>query len=162
MKGCIFLINIKWKPLLINIAIPLFLIGGLSALLTMNSMQIYSRINQPPLSPPGWLFPIVWTILFILMGIASYIIFESSENNKLPAFIVYALQLILNFTWSIVFFNSGNYWLSFGIIILLLILICLNIFLFGKIDTTAGVLLIPYLLWVAFATYLNISIAILN
>lgn len=162
MKGCVFLINIKWKPLLINIAIPLFLVGGLSALLTMNSMQIYSRINQPPLSPPSWLFPIVWTILFILMGIASYIVFDSSQNNKMPAFFVYALQLILNFTWTMIFFNLGNYWLAFGIIVLLLILICLNIFLFAKIDKTAGILLIPYLLWVAFATYLNLAIAIIN
>lgn len=156
------MITVKLKPLLINIAIPLLLIGGLSALFTMSSMNLYETINTPPLSPPGWIFPIVWSILFILMGIASYIIWESKSPNSKTAFIVYAAQLIVNFMWSIVFFNIRAYSFAVVVIIALIILICLNIFYFSKIKGSAGLLLIPYLLWVAFATYLNIAIAILN
>ena len=156
------MIKINWKSLLINIAIPLLLIGGLSALLTIGSMDIYSNLKVPALAPPGWLFPIVWTILFILMGIASYIVWESSSNDKLLAFAVYGLQLILNFIWSIVFFNLEQYWLSFVILIALIILIILNIYFFNKISNVAAILLVPYLVWVLFAGYLNLSIAIMN
>lgn len=155
-----FKVNIK--QMLISIGIPLILVGGLTSLLTMNSMQIYSEINQPKLSPPGWLFPIVWTILFILMGISSYIVWNSNSGNKLLGLTVYAAQLIVNFTWSLVFFNGQKYNLAVFIILILLGLIILNIYLFSKINKLAGWLLVPYLLWVAFATYLNIAIAILN
>lgn len=161
VKGDVFM-KIKLKPFLISIFIPVFLIGGVSALLTMNSMNIYSKINEPPLSPPSWLFPIVWTILFILMGIASYIIYESDNILKKQALIVYALQLIFNFIWTLVFFNAESYIVSAFIIIALLSLIAYTIYLFYQINKTAAFLLIPYFIWVAFATYLNIGIATLN
>lgn len=156
------LIKIRWKPLIISIAIPLLLIGGASALLTMNSMEKYKEINRPALSPPGWIFPVVWTILFILMGIASYIIYESDSPNKAKALTIYVVQLLLNLSWSLVFFNLDQYWISVAIIIALDILIALNIAFFGSISKVAAFLLLPYMIWALFATYLNISIAMLN
>ena len=156
------LIKIKWKPLIISIAIPLLLIGGASALLTMNSMEKYKEINRPALSPPGWIFPVVWTILFILMGIASYIIYESDSPNKAKALTIYVVQLLLNLSWSLVFFNLDQYWISVAIIIALDRLIALNIAFFGSISKVAAFLLLPYMIWALFATYLNISIAMLN
>ena len=153
--------NIKWKSLLINIAIPL-VVGGLSALLTMNSMEKYKDLRTPPLSPPSWIFPIVWTILFVLMGIASYIVYESNSSFKPRALIVYAIQLLLNLSWSIVFFNADRYWVSVAIIIALIIMIFITIAFFSSVSNKASLLLVPYILWVLFATYLNISIAILN
>lgn len=155
------MINIKWKSLIINIAIPLA-IGGLSALLTMNSMEKYQSLNTPPLSPPGWVFPIVWTFLFILMGIASYIIYESDSKYKVNALIAYSVQLLLNLSWSIVFFNSDMYWISVAIIIALIIMIIITITFFRLIDRKASLLLLPYIIWVLFATYLDISIALFN
>lgn len=154
--------KIKLKPFLISLFIPVFLIGGLSALLTRKSMNIYSKINEPPLSPPSWLFPVVWTILFILMGIASYIIYESDSSTKNLALTIYGVQLIVNFIWTLVFFNDQKYTLSVFIIVLLLLLIAYTIYLFAQINKIAAYLLVPYLIWVAFATYLNIGIAILN
>lgn len=153
--------KINWKTLLINIAIPL-LVGGLSALFTMNSMDVYSQIEQPPLSPPSWLFPVVWTILFILMGISSYLIWENKTKDSKPALFVYATQLVVNFFWSIVFFNLRQYGFAIVVILVLLALILLTIYLFKDINKAAAWLLVPYLLWVLFATYLNIAIAILN
>ncbi len=154
--------NINWKSLIINISIPLFLIGGLSSYLTRNSMQVYSELNTPKLSPPSWIFSIVWPILYILMGIASYIVYEADSIYKSKALTIYASQLILNFIWSIVFFNLEKYWLSVAIIIVLNILIFLTIIYFYIVDKKAAFLLIPYMLWVLFATYLNVSIALLN
>lgn len=155
---------IKWKSLIINILIPI-VVGLLSAISTKDSMDIYKDIILPPLSPPSFLFPIVWTILFILIGIASYVIWESTNvdiEKKKTAFTLYGLDLIVNFIWTIVFFNLRNYDFSVFIIIMLLLIIVANIFSFGSISKRAAWLLVPYLMWVSFATYLNIAIAVLN
>ena len=155
--------TIRLKPLLINLFIPLA-IGGLSALFTMNSMEAFSNLNQPPLSPPGWLFPVVWTILFTLMGIAAYLIATSSASGKEKrnAFIIYGVQLFFNFLWSIIFFNRGDFLFAFIWLVALWALIIVNIFLFYRISKPAGLLLVPYLLWVTFAGYLNFAIYLLN
>ncbi len=155
--------TIRLKPLLINLFIPLA-VGGLSALLTMNSMESFEKINQPPLSPPGWLFPVVWTILYILMGISAYLVTTSSatDRQKRNAFIVYGAQLFFNFLWSIIFFNREDYLFAFIWLIALWILIIANIILFYRISKPAGLLLIPYLLWVTFAGYLNFAIYLIN
>ena len=155
--------TIKLKPLLINLFIPLA-VGGISALLTMESMETFERINQPPFSPPGWLFPVVWTILYILMGVSAYLIATGSADNKPKrnAFIVYGIQLFFNFFWSIIFFNMENYLFAFIWLVALWVLIIANIFLFYRISKPAGLLLIPYLLWVTFAGYLNFAIYLLN
>ena len=152
--------TIQLKKLAACIAIPLA-VGGVSALLTRNGMKIFSEINKPALSPPGWLFPVVWTVLYILMGVSSYLVLTSEKPNK-TALKVYGIQLIFNFFWSIFFFNFGLYLFSFIWLIALWVLILLTIFLFYIISKPAAYLLIPYLLWVTFAGYLNFAIYLLN
>lgn len=151
----------KFKTLILCILIPL-LTGILSALISNESMQVFSQINKPPLSPPGFLFPIVWTILYILMGIASYIVVISNDHRTDSALRVYGLQLFFNFFWSIFFFNLEWYLFSFLWLIVLWLLILLTIIRFSQINKTAGLLMIPYLLWVSFAGYLNLGIYLLN
>ncbi len=154
--------KIHLKKLLIAIGIPL-LVGGLSALLTMGSMSSFEEVRKPPLSPPSWLFPVVWTILFILMGIASYLIVTAEENAlKLPAIVLYGTQLFFNFFWSIIFFNFEAYLFAFVWLIILWLLILATTVTFYKISKPAAFLLIPYLLWVTFAGYLNFGIFLLN
>lgn len=152
--------KIQWKKLVLCIAIPLA-IGGVAGLLTQNGMETFQLLNKPMLSPPGWLFPVVWTILYTLMGIASYLVLTSEKPNY-SALIVYGLQLVINFFWSIIFFNLGAYLFSFIWLVLLWILILVTIILFFRISKTAGTLLLPYLLWVTFAGYLNFGIYLLN
>ena len=153
----------KTKQFLICIAVPL-LVGGLSALITRTGMDIFETINKPSLSPPGWLFPVVWTILFILMGIASYLVLvsEKPQGEINRALTVYGIQLIFNFFWSIFFFNFSLYLFSFIWLVLLWLLILAAIVLFYRISKPAGYLMIPYLLWVTFAGYLNFQIYLLN
>ena len=153
----------KIKPYVISVAIALG-VGGLSALLTAGNMDLYSQIVQPPLAPPPWLFPVVWTVLFILMGISSAMIFTSDApkrdvNNALT---VYGINLFLNFFWSIIFFNMRAYFFAFIWLIALWITILVMIIKFIKIKPVAGYIQIPYLIWVTFAGYLNLAIYILN
>lgn len=156
--------NKKIKSYIIAIIIPL-LVGGVSALITSGSMDIYSDINTPPLAPPSILFPIVWTILFILMGISSAMIF-GSESAPLPqrksALYTYALSLFFNFFWSIIFFNMRAYLFAFIWLVALWLLILRTIMKYLKINPVAAYLQIPYLLWVTFAGYLNFAIWLLN
>lgn len=152
--------KIQWKTLIICLIIPLA-VGIISALLTRNNMETFDLINKPFLAPPGWLFPVVWTILYILMGIASYLVFISEKPNK-TALTVYGLQLIFNFFWSIIFFNLELYLFAFIWLVLLWLLIFKTAILFYQISKPAGYLMIPYLLWVTFAGYLNFSIYLLN
>lgn len=155
--------KINYKTLAISILIPIA-VGGLSALFTMGSMKDFEALRQPPLSPPSWLFPVVWTALFILMGISLYLVLESPDSidGKEKAFKVYFLQLAFNFMWSIIFFNFGAYEIAFAWLIALLALIVVTTANFFKISTLAGVLMLPYIAWVAFAAYLNLAIAYLN
>ena len=106
----------KAKPYVFSILLALT-VGGLSALATANNMNIYDKITMPPLSPPGWLFPVVWTILFILMGISAALIFVSDSAQKESALFVYAVSLALNVTWSILFFNMQAFILSFIVLV---------------------------------------------
>lgn len=150
------------KKLLICLGIPLA-VGGLSALIA-GGMSDYPMLNQPPLSPPGWLFPVVWTILYLLMGYASYRVLTSGadESQIKKALILYGLQLFVNFLWSPVFFGLQWRLVAFFLLILLWVLIALTIRGFSAIDERAGDLLIPYLLWVTFAGYLNLAVYWLN
>ena len=134
------------------------LVGGLAGLLSMNSMGIYSFINRPPLSPPSWLFPVVWTILYILMGISVAIYYI--KTNKVPA--IYIFQLLVNFIWPLIFFNLEAYFLSFIVLLLLIVLVIKMIKEFYNVSKLAGLLQIPYLIWLLFATYLNFAIYLLN
>lgn len=148
------------KTLIICIAVPLA-VGVISALLTRNGMRTFDELIKPKLSPPGWLFPVVWTILYILMGTASYLVVTSRKPNG-SAMIAYALQLIFNFFWPIFFFNLEMYLFAFIWLVALWLLILKTTVGFFKISEPAGYLMIPYLLWVAFAGYLNLSIVFLN
>ena len=145
-------------------AIPLAA-GGLSALLTRGSMDDFAALNQPPLAPPGWLFPIVWTILFILMGTASYLVVTAPTSPQADvgqSLWLYGMQLGVNFFWSIFFFCLSLYLFSFFWLLLLWGLILATLLLFARISKPAGLLLIPYLVWVMFAGYLNLGIYLLN
>lgn len=155
---------IKWKPLIANLAISLG-VGLLSALLTMNSMKsVYADLNKPPLSPPSWVFGVVWTILFLLMGISAYLVYTSDANadRKRNALVVYGVQLVFNLLWSIFFFDRQWYWFSFAWLIVLWFLILTMIVMFSNISRKAALLQIPYLLWVTFAGYLTAGVAMLN
>ena len=153
--------KINYKHLIISLAISLG-IGLLSGLFTMMGMENFEKANKPFLTPPDYIFPIVWTILFILMGISAYIIFRSDSLQKSNALIIYGIQLLVNFFWPIFFFNMSAYLFSFIWIILLWLLIILMIKMFYPISKTAAFLQIPYLLWVTFAAYLNFGIFLLN
>lgn len=151
-----------FKKRLICWAIPLA-VGGLATLLS-GGMGNYRVMNQPPLSPPGWVFPIVWTVLYLLMGEASWRVLTSgAEPDKIrKALIAYGVQLGLNFLWPIVFFGGQMYLTAFLILILLWVAIFITLRRFSAINETAGDLLIPYLLWVTFAGYLNLGVYLLN
>ena len=151
----------KAKPYVLSILLALT-VGGLSALATANNMNIYDKITMPPLSPPGWLFPVVWTILFILMGISAALIFVSDSAQKESALFVYVVSLVLNFTWSILFFNMQAFILSFIVLVGLWVSIIITIVKYFTIDKTAAWLQLPYLIWVTFAGYLNAAIVLLN
>ena len=149
----------KWKIFAKSILIPV-VIGGVVGLIISGSMD-YESLQKPPLSPPGIIFPIVWTILYILMGI-SYGILESKNLNDEKINLIYYLQLFVNALWSIFFFIFKWRLFSFIWIILLLVLIIIMIVKFYKKDKLSGILQIPYLLWTLFATYLNLSIYLMN
>ena len=154
--------KIKWTELLKSIAVPLA-VGGASALISMDAMKSFESLNKPPLSPPAFLFPIVWSILYVLMGISAYLITVSDKPSRAKtALTVYGVQLFFNFMWSILFFNLEAYLFSFIWLVILLLLIILTANLFYGINKTAGYLMMPYILWVAFAGYLNFAIFLLN
>ena len=152
------------KNYIISVLIALG-VGGLSAFATRNNMDLYRDIITPPLSPPSILFPIVWTLLFVLMGISAAMIYNDTAVNKQEkesALFTYSLSLFVNFFWSIIFFNNRAFLVAFIWLLLLLFLIVRTVMKYYKINPTAAVLQIPYLLWVIFAGYLTFSIWILN
>ena len=152
--------KISWKKLAVCVAIPLA-VGGLAALLTSNAMDAFGQLRQPPLSPPAWLFPVAWTILYALMGLASYFVADSSEQSR-DALMLYAVQLAVNFIWPILFFSIAAYLFALVWLVLLVVLVALNVVAFWRVDKRAGWLMVPYLAWVCFATYLNAGIWYLN
>lgn len=153
--------KINWKALLASLAISLGA-GVIASLLTRDSMQQYGELYQPPQAPPGWLFPIVWTILFVFMGIAAYLVYvsDAETDEKRSALKVYGVQLLANIGWSVIFFRFNGYTFAFFWLILLWYLIYITRKHFAEIDVRAGYLLLPYLLWVTFAGYLNLAIAL--
>ncbi|MCI1931164.1 MAG: tryptophan-rich sensory protein [Clostridia bacterium] len=133
--------------------------GILSYLLSFQGIKNYSSMVKPALAPPSIVFMIVWPILYILMGISAYIVDEKGGKEQLRPF---HIQLLLNFLWSPVFFTLKKCTLAVVIIILLVFCVIWMIKAFSKVSKKAAALQIPYLLWLIFATYLNISICILN
>ena len=155
--------QVKWKTAALCIAIPL-LLGSLSGWISRQGVANFSLLNSPPLTPPAWVFPIVWTILYILMGIASYCILTApvAQESIRNAMELYALQLAVQFFWSIIFFNLQLYFFAFVWIVILWVLIVATIRAFSQISKCAAYCMLPYLLWVTFAGYLCLGFAILN
>lgn len=147
------------ESLIIAILLPLA-VGAISSLLSGTQMPM--NFNQPSFAPPPSLFPVVWTILYILMGISSYLIYISDSPQKTTALGVYGVQLFFNFFWSILFFRFSLYGFAFLWLLALIGLIVIMIYLFSKIRPIAAYLQIPYLLWCLFAAYLNYVIYTLN
>ena len=151
-------------PYSICIAIPLT-VGIISAALTKDNMSVYDTLTTPPLSPPALVFPIVWSILYILMGISSALIYTNRErcpDSAKRGLGYYGISLVLNFIWSIIFFNLQAALLALGVLILLLYCIIKTVLEYRKVFPTAAYLQIPYVIWVAFAGYLNAGIWLLN
>lgn len=139
-------------------------VGAAAALLSAGGMADFAKLDKPPLTPPGWIFPVVWTILYALMGISYYLAVSADGEGEITrkAKRTYTLQLAVNFFWPIFFFNFKLYLFSFVWLILLWILILKCIMLFCKISPLAAKLLIPYILWVSFAGYLNFGVYYLS
>ncbi len=161
----IFKVNNKFEfvPFIVSILISL---GGglLIGYFIKDSLKTYVSLTKPVFSPPGWVFGIVWPILYILIGIALYRVYLTlkHENRSYEVLVLYIVQLLLNFSWPIIFFTLRLYGISALIIIILIVLIILCIIKFMKIDKVSSVLLVPYLLWCIYASYLNVMVWILN
>ena len=151
------------KTLLLCLSVPLAA-GGIGALLAGGFRGGYEAMYKPVLSPPGWVFPIVWTALYLLMGYASYLVYtsEASMPRKRRALTVYGVQLVINLLWPLFFFRLGWYTFAFIWLLLLIAAALLCRMLFRYIEKRAGDLLLPYLIWLFFAAYLNLGVAILN
>lgn len=164
IKGEVIFLQIDLRRPIFHIALPL-LIGSLSFLFSRSGMQTYvQNVQKPPLTPPPWAFGVVWTLLYLLMGIASYLVSRADvpREQKRRAQAVYLLQLFLNFLWPLVFFNAKAYLLALLLLGALWFAALWTVFLFAKISKSAAALLIPYVLWLSFALYLNFGVWRLN
>lgn len=152
-----------WKQYAFWIGLSLG-VGALSGLLSREATEIYANMpDKPPLSPPGWLFPVVWTILYTLMGISAARIWAAPLTKaRSQGMNLFIAQLIVNFFWSLIFFNARAYGLALLWLLLLWVLVARMILHFRKVDKTAALLQIPYLLWLTFAAYLNWGVRKLN
>ncbi len=156
--------KINYVRLLISLAIPL-VIGSLGSLFTLpNITSWYVGLNKPLLTPPNWVFGPAWTTLYILIGLALYLIWMSDVDAKIKkrAFGIFGLQIFLNFLWSILFFQFQLVFLAVLEILLLWVVILWNIIEFSKIRREAAWLMVPYLMWVSFAAYLTVGVWLLN
>lgn len=156
-------IKFNWLHLIVFILI-IELIGGLSALFAGDIKGIYNNLHLPFLSPPAYLFGIVWPFLYVLIAISGYLIYQrySLRRTKIVDYSLFVAQLALNFIWSIIFFRENSYWLGFVIILVLDFIVLTCIVHFSKTSRLASILMIPYLLWIIFASYLTLGVAILN
>lgn len=152
----------KWW-LLIGFIILCNLIGAIGGIWTSSDSDWYKNLEKPSFNPPSWVFMPVWTILFTLMGISLYFVYTSNNSElRTIALIFFVLQFILNLLWSYFFFGRQNILFAFIDIIFLEILIIITAIIFYKVNKTSGYLLIPYFLWVYFASFLNFMILKLN
>ena len=153
--------KIQWKKLIYYIAVPLA-VGAAAALLSREGMKMLDAVIKPPLTPPAWLFPLCWTVLYVLMGVASYLVAVSDDDLRGNALVFYGVQLNLNFFWPLLFFNLAAYLFSFIWLVILWTIILATMLKFYKISERAGDLMLPYILWVTFAGYLNFGIYMLT
>ncbi len=163
-------LSVKIKSFFIAVGFIVFplVIGLISSALTGDAMMSFGKLNQPPLAPPAWLFPVAWTILYILMGVASYLIYQlkprakKEKNLRKAELIVYFVQLFFNFMWTLLFFKWELRFFAFGWLIVMWGMILALIIMAFKNRKAAAWCLLPYILWCTFAAYLNIMIAVLN
>ena len=149
------------KEEIISFLIPL--VGGfLSGLISLGGMKEFNMFTKPFLAPPGFVFPIVWTILYVLMGISSYLIYSENDYHSNCCLKIYIINLFINFLWSPIFFGLNLRLFAFIWIILLDLVVVYMILCFYKVNKKAAYLQIPYLIWCLFATYLNLAFYILN
>jgi tryptophan-rich sensory protein len=154
--------KINWKRLIPALLIPLA-VGALAALLTKDAMARFGELRKPPLSPPAWLFPVVWTILYVLMGVSMAIVWrETSGIERKRALRAWALQLAVNFLWPVFFFGLEWRLFAFFWLLLLIVLVVRMTLIFNRHSRLAARLQIPYLVWLAFAGYLNFAVWLLN
>lgn len=140
-----------------------FLIGGLCSLIIKDDVLIYKKLNLPKLSPPGYLFGIVWPILYLLIGVSYYLLKKKAEDYDISEVSFwYYLQLIINFFWSIFFFKNQMFLFSVFWLLLLIVVVVVMFIKFYKINKLSSYILIPYLIWLLFALYLNLGVVILN
>lgn len=153
----------RLKPFLIGIA-GVEAVGLIASFLTREGSKIFNEYAvQPPLSPPRWLFPIVWGILYALMGISAALVWRESESKERSRGLnLFIIQLVMNFFWTLIFFNAKAYGLASVWIVALWFVVLLMILQFRKVNTTAAWLQVPYLLWLTFAAYLTFGVWLLN
>ena len=151
----------KYKALAISLLISLGT-GAVAGLIVKDAAAKYNMMIKPALAPPAIVFPIVWTLLYILMGVAAYLIYMSGKNGKDDALKLYAEQLIFNFIWPIIFFRTGWILFAFIWILALWLLVALCTLNFSRIDKRAAWLFVPYLVWTTFAVYLTLATYLLN
>ena len=154
--------SIKWKSLIPHVVIPVA-VGTAAGLITRGSMTDYEyTIQKPALSPPGWIFPVVWMILYILMGVSAYLVFSDAGKRRRRAKSLYIVQLAVNFVWPIVFFTVQDFGFALVLLTMLWLLVLIMSIVFGTIRRPAGLLQIPYIAWLTFAWYLNYGVSLLN
>ncbi len=135
-------------------------VGALSAFLTRNSMNVFDTVAKPPLAPPAWAFPIVWSVLYILMGIGAARVYLREPQSD--ALTVFGINLAVNFFWSIIFFNMRAFGFAFLWLLLLLAVVIIMTVMFFRVDKAAGYLQLPYIIWLILAGYLNLFIFLTN
>lgn len=146
---------------LISVLIPQF-VGLMSSALSGDVKSIYDSLEKPPFSLPYYIFPIIWGMIYFIIGVSFYLISQKWELEKHDAYFYYTTQLGINFLWSLFFFGMGLKLFSFFWIILLIVFVYLNLKSFYKIDKKAGILIIPYLIWIFYIAYLNFGMYIKN
>lgn len=149
------------KRLAVNLAIPL-LVGLLAALISWDSFVLYGSLEKPSFSPPAMVFPIVWTVLYLLMGLSSYIISGGKGEETERALFLYGVQLFVQFFWPIIFFREQSFLLAFIWICLLFVFVLTMVLQFYRINRFSALLQIPYLIWLVYAGYLNFGVFLLN
>lgn len=152
---------IRWKALIVSIVISMAA-GFLAGLFTGSGGTLYRSLNQPPFAPPGWMFPVVWPVLYALMGISAYLVFVSNSRYRMPTLLLYSIQLLMNIFWPFLFFRLQAFFWSVVWISCLWFVIEAMICLFFICRKAAGFLQIPYFLWGSLAGYLTLGVWLLN
>lgn len=155
--------KIRIFPLLLAEAIPL-LVGGFSAFLTAGDMNLYKVISPPPLAPPSWVFPVAWTVLYLMMGYASYLVYvaDADPAKKKQALGFYIAQLFFNLFWSTLFFTYRQFLFAFIWLAVMWVFVLISTIRFYRIRPAAGLMMTPLLLWTTFAGYLNAAFYIMS